>query len=127
MAKLRSWKSVLLILVLALLAWLVMDFNHRMAELNRLTGDRAYVSTQLGQQMQTQSYLLTEIAYATSEPAVEKWAYEQGHMSKPGDNPVIPLPAGQVAPTPTPEVQATPTKTSHWQAWMLLFFGPRTP
>ena len=127
MAKLRSWKFVLLIIILAMLAWMVMDFNNRMAELNRLTGDREYVGTQLGQQIQTQAYLLTQIAFATSEPAVEKWAYEQGHMARPGDNPVVPLPAGQITPTPTPSIQVTPTKISHWQAWWLLFFGPRTP
>ncbi len=127
MPQLRGWKIAIVIFGLALLAWLVMDFNSRMAELNRLSADRKYIGTQLEQKIQTQAYLLTEIAYTTSEAAVEKWAYEQGRMVKPGDYPVIPLQSGDVTQTPTPRTLVTPTEINNWQAWWLLFFGPRTP
>jgi hypothetical protein len=70
---------------------------------------------------------LTEIAFATSDAAVEKWAYEKGHLARQGDNPVVPMPANQVTSTPAPRMQVTPTQIKPWQAWWLLFFGPRTP
>ena len=111
-----------------MLAFLVMDFNNRMAELHRLTQDKQQVEQQLEGLSQTQAALKTQIAYATSEPAVVRWAYEDGVMVREKDVPVVPI-GGEgratAAPTTTPAV--TQEELSNWEKWQRLFFGPQAP
>ena len=119
-----SWKSVLLVVVIAVLALLVMDFNSRMADLRRLTAQREdvrFVATQIAA---TKTALEAQIAYATSEAAVANWAYEEGHMVRPGDQPIIPIASGEATAIPTPSPTAQPTKISNWQGWLNLILGP---
>jgi len=73
-----SWKYALIIIGLFVLAYLVMDFNNRMAALRRLSAQKEDVTQQLAGQKQTEAYLQTQIAYATSDASVEQWAYEEG-------------------------------------------------
>src|SRR5512135_3319195 len=120
----QGWKYGLIVAGLAVLALLVMDFNSRMAELRRMSIERDAVSLQATGEAQTQATLKTQIAFATSEPAVAKWAYEDAHMIRPGDNPVVPVPAVGPTPTPTPAPVVTPVKVSNWEAWLALFLGP---
>jgi hypothetical protein len=114
-----------LILGLAVLAMLVMDFNRRTEELRRLTGDREQVGVQVTALVETKGALEAQMAYATSQPAVEEWAYTDGHMVRPGDNPVVPFSSGQVTPTPTATEAPAPTPLSNWQRWLTLFTGPK--
>jgi cell division protein FtsB len=123
----QGWKYGLLVMGLMLLALLVMDFNNRMAELHRLTAERELVGAQMESLSQTKQALEIEIQYATSEAAVLDWAYEDGHMVRPGDNPVIPLQPSQVVATPTPRPIPTVTAVNSRDAWWALFFGPKTP
>ena len=53
--------------------------------------------------------------------AMWKWAYEDGNLIRPDDNPVVPLPPGESTPVPTPTPQVTVTRVSNWQIWMALF------
>ncbi|HEX9028852.1 MAG TPA: hypothetical protein VF823_06740 [Anaerolineales bacterium] len=123
----QGWRYGALVLGLAVLALLVMDFNSRMAEIRRLADEQAIVQGQVTNQVQTKAYLETQIVYATSEGAVARWAYEDNHMVRPGDNPVIPVSSGGNTPTPTPTPMVTPVKVSNLQAWWELFLGSRTP
>jgi len=54
---------------------------------------------------------------------VDEWAREQGHMAKPGDVVIVPIPpeGAQIMPTPMP----TPTTivAENWEVWQVLFFG----
>jgi hypothetical protein len=118
------WKYAAGAIALVVLAVLVMDFNNRTADLHRLQADQKDVQARVTAAVETQSYLQTQIVFATSEPAVANWAYEQGHMVRPGDNPVVPVAGAGRTPTPTPAPVVTPVKTSPWQAWLALFFGP---
>ncbi|MBI3160019.1 MAG: hypothetical protein HYZ26_10515 [Chloroflexi bacterium] len=119
-------KRILAGLGLLLLFLMVMDFNNRMADLTRLRAQREVEQAELDRLQGTQSVLLTAIAYATSEPAVEEWAREQGHYVRPGDFPIVPLAAAGF--TPEPDIANTPAQetTSNWQAWLDWFFysGP---
>jgi hypothetical protein len=99
-----------------------------MAELHRLTQDKEQVEQQLDELSQTQAALKTQITYATSEPAVVRWAYEDGVMVRENDIPVVPI-GGQVVATaaPTPTLAVTQEQLSNWEKWQRLFFGPQAP
>lgn len=109
--------------LLIMLVFLMMDFNTRLAELSRQNERRNQVQTEVQALIWTEVALQDEIFYATSEAAVEDWAREQGHMSRPGDVVVIPLPLGDVEE----RVRATPLPTvepiENWKVWWQLLFG----
>jgi hypothetical protein len=112
-----QWKYALVIIGLLVLAYLVMDFNSRMSELRRLSVEKEIVAAQVTQLRETQSSLKTP----TSDSAVADWAYAEGHMVRPGDNPVVPVAPGDVTPVPTPtQVVARPV-VRNWQMWLWLF------
>lgn len=120
-----GWKYALIVIGLAVLTMLVMDFNNRMAAQQRLSDKREDVAVEATDLMYTQVYLETQIAYATSEAAVQDWAYEEGHMVREGENLVIPL----EYPGFTPEVIVIPTITpepeTNFQIWLSLFLESR--
>ncbi len=118
-----GWKYALLILTLVLLVALVVDFNNRMAKLRELSAELEVVSAKATNQVETRVALQADLAYATSEKAVEDWAYEDGHMVRPGDNPVVPISPGSQPPTPTPRPTVVPTQMSNLERWILLFLG----
>lgn len=108
-----------------ILMFMMIDFNTRLENLNRLNDQREVARAQATQFMQTQVALQTEVAYATSDQAVEDWARSEGHYQKPGDQPVVPLgkPGSEpvISSTPTP----MPTSMPNWLIWQELFFGSR--
>ena len=120
-----GWKYALIVIGLVVLTLLVMDFNNRMAEQRRLSDKREDVAVEATDLRHTQVYLETQIAYATSEAAVDEWAYEEGHMVREGENLVIPL----EYPGFTPEVTVIPTITpepeTNFQIWLSLFLETR--
>jgi cell division protein FtsB len=122
-----GWRYALLVLGLAVLAVMVMDFNRRTADLRRLTTEKDAVSAQVTNLVQTQNGLKEQVAYATSDAAVMEWAYQDGHMMRPGDVPVIPVPVDQVTAVPTPTPAPTQVQTSNWEKWLVLFTGPKAP
>jgi len=118
-----DFKKVGFVVAVVVLFFLVMDLNTRLNELSRLTTQRNEAETVVGNLQQTLNVLSTQISYATSEGAVEDWAYEDGHMVRPGENLIIPLePAGA---TQAPLVLSTPvpTQVSNWSIWKALFLG----
>ncbi|UCH58245.1 MAG: hypothetical protein JSV61_08445 [Anaerolineales bacterium] len=117
-----SLKHALIIVGVAILAVLVMDFNSRVGDLRRQSAQKQVVSAELAGQNQTQTVLQTQIAYATSEAAVVEWAYNEGNLVRPGDNPVVPLAPEGSAPMPTPTPVTTPERVSNLDVWLWLFF-----
>jgi hypothetical protein len=114
-------RQILIVIGLLVVILLVMDFNTRMGELSRLKAQAGQVAVQATDKIQTQVYLETQIAYATSDLAVEDWARVQGRMIRPGDHPIIPLPAEGAVPTPTPVPVEAPAPQENWRVWMALF------
>jgi hypothetical protein len=106
-----------------ILMFMVMDFNTRLENLNRLDDQREVVREQATQAVQTELAMQTAIAYATSDQAVEDWARPEGHYQKPGDQSVVPLgqPGSEpvISSTPTP----IPTPKPNWLIWQELFFS----
>ena len=123
----RSWKSALILIGFAVLVLLVMDFNNRMAELRRLTAEKADVSAHVTSLVETQASLETQVAYATSEAAVYYWAYNYEHLGKEGDVLVVPIQPQGSAPQSTPTPAATPEVIQNWQVWLSLFVDQPSP
>jgi hypothetical protein len=105
-----------------ILILVVIEFNSRLEELNRLNDQRDEVRTLATQSVQTQMALQTQVAYAGSTAAVDEWARTEGHYVLEGDQPVIPVvqPGSEpvIVPTPLP----VPTPMQNWEVWWGLFF-----
>jgi hypothetical protein len=102
---------------------MVIEFNSRLEELNRLNDQRDEIRAIATQAIQTQMALQTQVAYAGSTAAVDEWARTEGHYITEGDQAVIPIvqpgSAPVIAPTPFP----TPTPMQNWEVWWGLFFN----
>jgi len=115
-----DYRKIILIAVGVVIFFLVMDLNSRLNELSRLSVQKDHSSTQVAILQGTLNNLETQMYYSTSESAVEQWAYEEGHMARPGDNVIIPIaPPGSTQP-PVFESAPTPQPISNWDIWMSL-------
>lgn len=118
-----NMRRVLVFTGILVLVILLIEFNARLEELNRLSEQREEVRSAATQVMQTQVALQTQVAYGGSAAAVEQWARTEGHYVQEGDRPVIPVgqPGSEplVIDTPTP----MPTSMPNWQVWWELFFS----
>ena len=71
----------------------------------------------------TNSYIETQIGYATSEIAVEEYAREKGYLVKPGEVLVVPLSSTEITPTPIPQPTIEVKNLPNWKIWFELFFS----
>jgi hypothetical protein len=117
-----NFRRVAVFLGIFLLILVVIEFNSRLEELNRLNEQRDEIRTAATQSIQTQMALQTQVAYAASTAAVDEWARTEGHYVLEGDQPVIPV----VQPGSEPVIVATPlplpTPMQNWEIWWSLFF-----
>jgi len=116
-------KRVLIVLGVLILVLLMMDFNNRMGDLSRLKSQRDKLGTQEAQLAQTEQSLNTQIAYATSDLAVQDYARNDGKMVQTGDVPLVPIPQQGTTPQPSPTSTTVPNTVENWQRWYALFFG----
>ena len=105
-----------------ILILLVIEFNSRLEELNRLNDQRDQVRMVATQAEQTEMALQTQVAYASSTAAVEEWARTEGHYILEGDQPVVPLVQPGSQPVIASTVQPTQTPMQNWEVWWGLFF-----
>jgi hypothetical protein len=117
-----KWRTVLIVVGLVVAVVLLIDFNRRMEELNRLTTNLQAVRAQGTEIMETQIALVTQVAYATSDSAVEQWAYENKWV-RVGEHPVDVVPAGNITQTPAPVTTTQTAVPPNWRVWWELFFG----
>lgn len=117
-----NFRRVAIFLGIFILILVVIEFNSRLEELNRLNDQRNEVRAAATQSIQTQMALQTQVAYAGSTAAVEEWARTEGHYVLEGDQAVIPV----VQPGSEPVIIATPqplpTPMQNWEVWWKLFF-----
>jgi cell division protein FtsB len=116
-------KQFITIALLIMFVFLMMDFNSRLSELSRQNARRDQVQTEVQALIWTEEALKVQILYATSEAAVEDWAREQGHMSRPGDVVIIPLPEGEVVENVIVTPAPTPKPLENWEVWRMLLLG----
>jgi hypothetical protein len=117
-----KWRNILIILGLFLAVVLLIDFNRRMEELNSLTAKLDSVRAEGTTVIQTQNALVTQVAFATSDLAVEQWAY-QNKMVREGEHAVQLEPLGSVTATPVPALVTQTEALPTWRIWWELFFG----
>jgi hypothetical protein len=117
-----NFRRVAIFLGIFILILLVIEFNSRLEELNRLNDQRDEIRVLATNSAQTQMALQTQVAYAGSTAAVDEWARTEGHYVKEGDQPVIPLVQPGSQPVIVPTIQPTPTPMENWEVWWSLFF-----
>jgi hypothetical protein len=108
---------------IAILLFLIIDFNTRVESLSRLQNGLATQQALGTGVVVTQYALQTQVAYSTSDAAAQEYARNQAHLIQPGDNVVVPI----AAPGATPEPPVTPAPAfgdrSNWDIWMEYLFG----
>ena len=119
-------RTVIVIFVLILLAFLFLDYNNRAAQYSRLLSERERVASQKSFRQQTQSALQTEISYATSVPAVREYGYENRKYQD-GDVPVVIVNPAHSTPTPIPTAVPRTVETSNLSSWLSLFINSSEP
>ena len=117
-----NWKQLAVMGAFVVLFFLLMDFNGRINELNRLNTELSKMETQVSANKATESKLQEQILYVTSDAAVNEYARNNG-LVREGEKLIVPL--GNSTPVPHQILQTTPTpvKISSRQIWWALFFG----
>ena len=116
-------KQWIFIVMIAILFFMVLGLNSRIAEYFRLTGQREEMLQRIEKLKATQATLKTEIAYANSDKAVEEWARTFERMVQPGDQVIIPLPPKDFTPDINYLATPAPPVGQNWQIWWELLFG----
>ena len=123
MKKILKDKRFIVVALVVILVLLLMDFNQRMVLLTRMRSQEEVLEQEYSQLQSTRDALETQIAFANSDLAVEKWAREEGGMVQEGDIPIILLPPSDPVPTKAPEQTTIVDEVEKWQIWQELFFG----
>ena len=118
-----DWRRVAIIAGVLFLVVVIVDFNSRLEELDRLNRRAEITRAEATQAAWTQIALETQVAFAGSDQIVEEQARSEGHMIQEGDNPVIVLGDEGAAPLDNPEPTPIPSPKPNWQLWWDLFFG----
>jgi hypothetical protein len=124
----RSRKYLMGTIGLIVLVLLVISFNRRMVELRKLSEQADYTSAQVAALILTQETLAAQMIIASSDEAVEAWAYNEARWIREGDHliAIIPLAVDETTPI-TPSHVSEPAPIENWQVWQALFFDRSTP
>lgn len=117
-----NFRRVAVFFGIFVLILVVIEFNSRLEELNRLNEQRDETRVMATQAIQTKMALQTQVAYANSTAAVDEWARTEGHYVLEGDQPVIPVVQPGSEPVIAPTVPPVPTPMQNWEVWWKLFF-----
>jgi len=101
----------------------IIDFNNRLDDLNRLQKQEGVFQAQATQGMQTHIALEAQATYAASDQAVQDWARTEGGYAQPGDQIALPVGSANGPPAQQSEPTPSPTPMPNWQIWWELFFG----
>ncbi len=116
-------KKVIILVVFVVFIFLMMDLNSRLSDLHRLSSQRDQIQTDVYKLEETKASLMKQLAYATSEVAVEEWARVYNRLSQPGDQIIIPLESGGITPTPVAAETPVARDVQKWEVWKALFFN----
>jgi cell division protein FtsB len=116
-------KRVILVAVVIVLLLLLVDFNQRMTLLTRMRRQEKELAERYAQLESTRLALETELLYAQSDQAVERWAREDAMMIQPGDIPIVLLPPANPVSTLSAPEPVVVEQIKKWEIWKELFFG----
>lgn len=115
-------KKILGIAAVLVLVLMLVSFNNRLGEYFRLSHERDRLETEVAKMQGTQVALETQVAYATSDQAVEDWARDEARMAKPGDKVIVLLTPQTLATEIFTQTTPTPRTVENWEIWWALFF-----
>ncbi len=118
-----DWRRIALIVGVLFLVIVIVDFNSRLEELDRLNRKVETTRAEATQAALTKIAYEIQIANAASDQMVEEDARSNGGMILEGDHPVVVLGDGSDAPLQNPEPTPIPTPKPNWQLWWDLYFG----
>ena len=118
----RSAKYIAALVGLVILGFLVISFNRRIAEQRALVVQAEEIRAEMNALQLTEANLDAQIAYATSDAAVEEWAYEEARWVRPGDQPIVPISPSKGTPIAPETELPEPVVYANWQVWWALFF-----
>ncbi|NLN70294.1 MAG: hypothetical protein GX142_05860 [Chloroflexi bacterium] len=116
-------KRVLLIALIVILVLLLVDFNQRMTLLTRMRRQEKELHERYAQLESTRTALETELVYAQSDQAVERWAREDAMMIQSGDIPIVLLQPANPVPTQSIPEPVIIEHVQKWEIWQALFLG----
>jgi hypothetical protein len=113
---------------IGILILMVISFNNRVTELRNLEAEAEAIGAQVAELQATNDLLETQIGYATSDAAVEAWAYEEAKMIREGDHPIVPLAPDDKTTSPEEIPPSHPNASlEKWRVWRALFFDSNLP
>ncbi len=118
-----DWRRVALVAGLLFLVVLIVDFNSRLEELDRLNRQAEIVRAEATQVSLTKVAYETLVANANSDQVVEEDARSNGGMIREGDRLVVVLGDESAPPLDAPAPTPIPTPKENWQLWWDLYFG----
>jgi hypothetical protein len=118
----RSFKYIAVVAGLVIFAFLVITFNSRIAEQRELVAQSEIIRAKRDALRLTDANLDAQLAYATSDAAVEEWAYEEARWVRADDQPIVPVSPSESTPIAPPIEASEPVVYENWQVWWALFF-----
>lgn len=118
-----DWRRVALVAGVLFLVVLIVDFNNRLEELDRLSRQAEITRLEATQAGLTKIAYETQIVAATSGILIEEEARSNAGMIQEGDHPVVVLGDGSETPLENPEPTPVPTPKPNWQLWWDLYFS----
>jgi len=118
--------QIVVIIGIAAALLIMLDFNRRQAEAQRLEADRDHLATEVAQLGFDNDALETQVAYATTDAAVVQWAHEHGKLVQPDEVLVVAI-VPTAGPTAAPPPLAAPPPPATWTLWWNLFFDMAPP
>ena len=116
-------RRLITVVVIVILVVLMMDFNNRMSNMIQLNQMEKILETKLAGLEATRLVVEDDIAYATSDRALEEWAREKDRLIAEGDHPIIILPPSDYTPSPTPPPDRETIVLTRLEIWKELIFG----
>ncbi|HOZ38565.1 MAG TPA: hypothetical protein PLH64_07465 [Anaerolineaceae bacterium] len=111
------------VVVIVILVVLMMDFNNRMSNMIQLNQMEKILETKLAGLEATRLVVEDDIAYATSDRALEEWAREKDRLIAEGDHPIIIMPPNDYTPVPTTTPKPETVVLTRLEIWKELIFG----
>ena len=116
-------RRLITVLVIVVLVLLMMDFNNRMSTMIQLNQMETILRTKVAGLEATKMVVEDDIAYATSDRALEEWAREKDRLIEEGDHPIIIMPPSDYTPVPTATPKPETIVLTRLEIWKELIFG----
>ncbi len=115
-------KQILIAAAIVVAIFLLLDYQSRLNQLNKVEAVRNTVAQEVVELRQTQQSLEQELDYAKSDAMVEQFARVDLNAGQSGDVRVIPRGSGAATPTPLPTPIVTATPIENWKVWRAFIF-----